>query len=57
MNEMLRNNDQMSHRIFETQKRLYESELVKMRVKSMRSEVRLTPTSFTIRFSAWVESP
>ena len=26
MNEMLRNNDQMSHRIFETQKRLYESD-------------------------------
>ena len=50
MNEMLRNNDQMSHRIFETQKRLYESELGKNESEIYASEVRLTPTSFTIRF-------
>ena len=41
MNEMLRNNDQMSHRIFETQKRLYESELVKneSEIYALRSQI------------------
>lgn len=41
MNEMLKNNDQMQHRIFETQKRLYEAELAKneSEIYALRSQI------------------
>ena len=41
MNEMLRNNDLMSRRIFETQKRLYEAELLKTESElyALRSQI------------------
>ena len=41
MNEMLRNNDFMSRRIFETQQRLYEAELLKTESElyALRSQI------------------
>ena len=41
MNEMLKNNAQMSQRIFDTQQRLYETELVKTEseIYALRSQI------------------
>lgn len=56
MNEMLKNNAQMSQRIFDTQQRLYETELVKTESEIYALRSQINPHSSTIPCSAWEAS-